>query len=100
MLINFAPLSAANVMAFAISENEPDPVQSRTFRGRIFAAGAIPATPAPLFIAAATVPDTWVPCAKGDMGANQASSSGVVAVGHEELGEVRNTCCDGVLPGA
>jgi hypothetical protein len=63
--MTLAPLSAANVIAVAMSENEPDPVQSRTLSGRIRAPGAMPATPAPLFIWAAIVPETWGPCVRG-----------------------------------
>src|SRR6266508_5430207 len=63
-----APLSAANVIPAARSVNVPFPSQSRTLSGRIRAPGAIPATPAPLFICAAIVPDTCVPCVNGSGG--------------------------------
>jgi hypothetical protein len=60
-LITLAPLSAAKQMPLATSSSEPEPSASRTLTGSTLAAGATPATPTPLFVTAATVPETWVP---------------------------------------
>src|SRR5437764_13721561 len=100
MLMSCAPLSAAKVIALSMSENEPVPVQSMTFKGSRRAPPAMPATPWPLFVCAAIGPDTWEPGVKGEVGARQPSSSGLEAAGHELDGADRKPCCAGVLPDA
>ena len=60
-LMTFAPWSAAQRTPAAISSNEP-PSAPRTFTASSFASGAVPAMPVPLFVVAAAMPETWVPC--------------------------------------
>ena len=55
-----APLSAAQRTPLAMSSYAPLP-SSSTFTGMIFAPGATPAMPTPLLVAAAAMPETWVP---------------------------------------
>ena len=70
MLITWAPWSAAQLMPVGDVVGRAGAVASSTRTGRIFAAGATPATPMPLLVAAAAMPATCVPwpfrsCAPG-----------------------------------
>jgi hypothetical protein len=51
-------------MPLAMSSKEPLP-SSSTLIGITLASRATPAMPIPLSVAAAAMPDTWVPCASG-----------------------------------
>ena len=57
-LMTLAPASAAYTMPEATLEVDPEPLSSRTLTDRIMHSGQAPATPVPLFVAAAAMPAT------------------------------------------
>jgi hypothetical protein len=63
-LMTSAPWSADHRMPAAISSKEP-PSSVRTLTASSLASGAVPATPVPLFVVAAAIPATCVPCGLG-----------------------------------
>jgi hypothetical protein len=63
-LMTSAPWSADQRMPAAISSKLP-PSSVRTLTASRFASGAVPATPVPLFVVAAAMPATCVPCVLG-----------------------------------
>src|SRR6185503_1281719 len=64
MLITSAPWSTAQRIPAAISSKLP-PASVSDLTGITRASGAVPATPMPLFVAAAPIPATCVPCGDG-----------------------------------
>jgi hypothetical protein len=66
MLMTSAPLSADQRMPAAMSSKEPEPSASRTLTARMLASGATPAMPVALFVSAAAMPATCVPCGSPD----------------------------------
>ena len=57
-----APCCAAHRMPLATATSVPDPLLFRTFTGIKDELNATPATPVPLFVIAAMLPATCVPC--------------------------------------
>jgi hypothetical protein len=94
MLMTSAPWSAAQRTPLAMSSYAPLP-SSSTLTGMILASGATPAMPTPLLVAAAAMPDTWVPCASfGLPDAVRALPVAVAArrVAADERGARRRAC--------
>lgn len=61
MLITWAPLSAAQMIPFAIQLYWPLPLSPRTFTFMRLTLNPTPATPFPLSVIAAAIPAQWVP---------------------------------------